>query len=45
MMVENKLAFYTINIDGSGGCRFCFIAREYAAGENGHLLDGRMVLL
>jgi hypothetical protein len=43
MMVQNELACYTINIDGSDGCRIFFAAREYTAGENGHLLDGAVV--
>ena len=43
MMVQNKIACYTINIDASDGCHVCFTTREYAAGENGHLLDGAVV--
>ena len=35
MMVPNELLCYTINSDGSDGCRVCFVAREHAAGENG----------
>ena len=34
MMVPKELSCYTINSDGSDGCR------EYAAGENGRRLDG-----
>ena len=45
MMVQNELACYSINIDSLDGCRICFTAREYAAGENGHLLDGAVVTI
>ncbi len=41
MMVQNKLACYTIN-DGLDGCHVCFTARKYTAGENGNMLDGAM---
>ena len=40
MMVPNELSCYTINSDGSDGCRICFVAHESAAGENGRRLDG-----
>ena len=43
MMVVHKLTCYTINNDGLDGCRICFTAREYAAGDNGQLLDGAVV--
>ena len=43
MMVPNELSCYTINSDGSNGCRVCFVAHEYAAGENGRRLDGHTV--
>ena len=45
MMVPHEVSCYTINDDGSDGCRVCFVAREYAAGENGCRLDGRMVCI
>ena len=31
------------NSDGSYRCHVCFVAREYAAGENGCRLDGHIV--
>ena len=40
MMVPNKLACYIVNSNGSDGCHVCFVAREYAAGENACRLDG-----
>ncbi len=43
MMVPHELSCYTINDDGSDGCLVCFVARAYAAGENGRRLDGRTV--
>ncbi len=44
-LVRNELACYTINDDGSDGCRICFAAREYAVGENDYRLDGAIVKL
>jgi len=41
--VQNELAGYIINDEGSEGCCICFAAREYAAGENNHRLDGTIV--
>ena len=41
--VQNKLAGYIMNDDGSEGCRICFAAREYAAGESDRRLDGAIV--
>ena len=41
--VRNELAGYTINDNGSEGCRVCFAAREYVAGDNDHRLDGAIV--
>jgi len=41
--VRNELAGYIMNDDGSEGCHVCFAAREYAAGENDHRLDGAIV--
>ena len=35
MIVDNELACFSLNPDGSDGCRVAFAAREYAAGENG----------
>ena len=43
MMVEHELACYTINSNSLDGCHVCFTAREYAAGDNGWLLDGAVV--
>ena len=45
MMVPHEVSCYTINDDGSDGCRVGFVAREYAAGENGCRLDGRTVCI
>ena len=41
--VQNQPAGYIINDDGSEGCRICFAAREYAAGDNDRRLDGAIV--
>ena len=41
--VRNELAGYTIHYNGSEGCRVCFAAREYAAGENDCRFDGAIV--
>jgi hypothetical protein len=41
--VRHKLACYTMNKDGSDGCRVCFTAREYAVGDNDLQLDGAVV--
>ena len=41
--MPNELSCYTINSDGSDGWRVCFVAREYAAGENGRRLDGHTI--
>ena len=45
LLVHHKLACYTINDDGSYGCRVCFATREYAAGKNDYRLDGAVVKL
>jgi hypothetical protein len=45
MIVENELACFALNPDGSDGCRVAFAAREYAAGENGRRFDGALVRL
>ena len=45
MMAPHELAGYTVNMDGADGCRVCFTAREYAAGENCQCLDGALVQL
>ena len=45
MLVQNELACFAINPDGSDGCRVAFAAREYAAGENGRRFDGALVCL
>jgi len=39
----NEIACYTINSDGSDGCRVCFVARKCTAGENGCQLNGSIV--
>ncbi len=41
--VRNKLACYTMNADGSDGCRECFTAGEYAAGSNDCRLDSVII--
>ena len=43
MLVSNELACYTIRDDGADGCHVCFTSHEFAAGENGRLLDGAIV--
>jgi hypothetical protein len=43
MMVQQEPVCCTINRDGSDGCRIGFLAREYAARENGRRLDGVIV--
>ena len=45
MLMQNQLACFAINPDGSDGCRVAFAAREYAAGENGRSFDGALVRL
>jgi len=41
--VRHQLACYTIEENGSDGCRVCFTAREYAAGDNDLRLDVAVV--
>jgi hypothetical protein len=36
----SHLAGYTVQVDGTDGCRVCFAAREYAVGSSGVRLDG-----
>ena len=36
----SDLAGYTVQVDGTDGCRVCFAAREYAVGSSGVRLDG-----
>jgi hypothetical protein len=43
--VKHELACYTINSDGSDGCRVGFTARAYASGENDLRLDGAIVVI
>ena len=43
MMVMDELECYTIRDDGADGCLVCFTSREFAAGEDGHSLDGAIV--
>ena len=45
MFVSNELACYTIPDDGADGCHVCFTSCEFTAGENGHRLDGAIVLI
>ena len=45
MIVNNELACFSLNPDGSDGCCVAFAAREYAAGENGQRFDGALVRL
>ena len=45
MFVPNDLACFAINPDGSDGCRVAFVAREYAAGENGTRFASALVRL
>ena len=41
--VLRKLACYTIEENSSDGCLVCFMAREYAAGDNDLCLDGAVM--
>ena len=41
--VRHELACYTIEENGSDGCRVCFTVREYASGDNDHRLDEAVV--
>ena len=43
MTAPHELACYTINGDGTDGCRVCFVAREVAAGGNAARLNGVVV--
>ena len=43
MTTLHKLACYTINGDGTDGCRVCFVAREVSAAGNAAWLDGAIV--
>ena len=43
MTAPHELACYTINGDGTDGCRVCFVAREAAAGGNAARLNGAAV--
>ena len=43
MTAPHELACYTINGDGTDGCRVCFVATEVAAGENAARLNGAVV--
>ncbi len=45
MYVRNELAAYSLNPDGSDGCRVGFASREFAAGPNGVRFDGSLVRL
>ena len=45
MTAPHELACCTIKTDGRDGCRACFTAQEYAAGENCQHLDGALVQL
>ena len=43
MTSPHKVACYTINEDGTDGCRVCFVAREVSAAGNATRLDGAIV--
>ena len=43
MTAPHELACYTINGDGTDGCRVCFVAREVSPGENAARLNGMVV--
>ena len=45
MYVRNELAAYSLNPDGSDGCRVGFASREFPAGPNGVRFDGALVRL
>ena len=45
MIVENELACFSLNPNGSDGSRVALAAREYTAGENGRRFDGALVHL
>jgi hypothetical protein len=41
--VQNELAGYIINYNGSKGCCICFAVKEYATEDNDCCLDGAIV--
>ena len=43
MSAPHELACYTINGDGTDGCRVCFVVREVLAGGNAAQLNGTVV--
>ena len=43
LVEKMHLARYTVQDDGTDGCRICFTPREYACGENVHQLDGALL--
>ena len=43
MTAPHELACYTINGDGTDGCRVCFVAREVTAGGKAAQLNGVVV--
>ena len=43
MTALHELACYTINGDGTDGCRVCFVTREVSAAGNAARLDGTVV--
>jgi hypothetical protein len=43
LVEQTNLAVYEVREDGSDGCRICFMAREYAIGENAQRLDGLLL--
>ena len=45
MMVLHELTSYTINEDGTDGCRVCFVAWEVSAAGNATRLDGMIVCI
>ena len=45
MILPDELVCFSINPNGSDGCRVAFAARKYAVGENGNRFDGACVSL
>ena len=43
MKASHELACYTMNGDGTDGCRVCFVAREVLAGGNAARLNSAVV--
>ena len=45
MTAQHELVCYTINGDGTDGCRICFVAREVSAGGNAARWNGTVVCI